>query len=415
MAEIYVIVGTGAAGMAAAEQIRLYRDEKDVTIVMMSVDEYSHSRCMLHKFLGGERTEEEISFVEPDFFEKYKIHWGKGQKALGLDTKKKQVIMENGFQPYDKLLIATGAVFGIPPINHFRTASNVYGFRDLSDAQKIDAAVRARDAKHVFVVGSGLVGLDVATGLMERGVKATIAEMAPRVMPLQTDDTAAKVYQERFEAHGARFLLGIGASDSIVNDKNEITAVILSTGEKVECDFVVCAAGVRPNIGWLEGSGLSMERGIAVDEYMQTSAPDVYAAGDVTGLSGIWPNAMDMGKIAASNMCGASIAYTDRYCMKNTSNFYGLRMLTIGDINMKTDGADVYVKESRDTYKKAIVKDGVLKAILIQGDISHTGHWQYLIKSGINIENILKKKDVFDITYGDFYGLDDMGEYQYGI
>lgn len=413
MAEIYVIVGTGAAGMAAAEQIRLCK--KDVTVVMMSIDEHSHSRCMLHKFLGGERTEKELSFVEPDFFVKNEICWGKGQKALGLDTAKKQIRMENGYQPYDRLLIATGSVFGIPPINNFRTASNVYGFRDLSDAQKIDEAVKKKDAKHVFIVGSGLVGLDVATGLMERGVKVTIAEMAPRVMPLQTDDTAAKAYQERFEVHGARFLLGIGASDSIVNDQNEITAVVLSNGETVECDFVICAAGVRPNIAWLEDSGIAMDRGITVDGHMRTSAPDVYAAGDVTGLSGVWPNAMDMGRIAASNMCGADVEYTDRYCMKNTSNFFGLQMLTIGDINAQVEGAEIYVKESRDCYKKAVVKDGVLESILIQGDISHTGHWQYLIKNGFNISDIIKEKSVFDITYGDFYGMDNMGEYQYNI
>lgn len=411
MPEKYVIVGAGAAGIAAAERIRLCR--KDAMILMLSTDEYSHSRCMLHKFLGGERDEEGLSFTDPDFFEKNEIYWGKGQKVLGLDTEKKQLIMENGCQPYDKLLIATGAVFGIPPINHFRTASNVYGFRDLSDAQKIDAAVKAKNAKHVFVVGSGLVGLDVTSGLLERGVKVTVAEMADRVMPLQTDETAAKAYQERFEAEGARFLLGIGASDSIVNENNEITAVVLSNGETVECDFVVCAAGVRPNIAWLEGSGLAMDRGIIVDDYMRTSAPDVYAAGDVTGLSGIWPNAMDMGRIAASNMCGSSIKYEDRYCMKNTSNFYGLAMLTIGDINAKIEGAEVIVRESRSLYKKAVLKDGVLKAILIQGDISHTGHWQYLIKHEIDLSDILKKKDIFDITYGDFYGLDDMGEYHY--
>lgn len=413
MAEIYVIVGTGAAGMAAAERIRLYK--KEATVIMMSIDEHSHSRCMLHKYLGGERTAEELSFVEPDFFEKNEIYWGKAQKALGLDLENKRIQMENGYQPYDKLLIATGSVFGIPPINHFRTASNVYGFRDLSDAQKIDEAVKAKQAKHVFIVGSGLVGLDVATGLMERGVKVTIAEMAPRVMPLQTDDTAAKAYQERFEAHGARFLLGIGASDSIINDQNEITAVVLSTGETVECDFVICAAGVRPNIAWLEGSGLAMERGITVDANMRTSAPDVYAAGDVTALAGVWPNAMDMGRVAASNMCGVPTEYTDRYCMKNTSNFFGLQMLTIGDINAQVEGTEIYVKESRDCYKKAIVKDGVLKSILIQGDISHTGHWQYLIKNAIDLSEILQKKDIFDITYGDFYGLDDIAEYQYNI
>jgi NAD(P)H-nitrite reductase len=88
-------------------------------------------------------------------------------------------------------------------------------------------------------------------------------------------------------------------------------------------------------------------------------------------------------------------------------------MLTIGDINAQVDGAEVYTKESRNCYKKAVVKDGVLKSVLIQGDISHTGHWQYLIKNQIDISGVLKKKDVFDITFGDFYGMDDIWEYQY--
>ena len=90
-------------------------------------------------------------------------------------------------------------------------------------------------------------------------------------------------------------------------------------------------------------------------------------------------------------------------------------MLTIGDINAQIEGADIYVKESRNCYKKAIVKDGVLKAILIQGDISHTGHWQYLIKNSVDLNELLKQKNIFDITYGDFYGLDDLAEYQYAL
>ncbi|MDO5411367.1 MAG: FAD-dependent oxidoreductase [Lachnospiraceae bacterium] len=411
MAEIYVIVGAGAAGVAAAERIRMIK--KDAMILMLSVDTYSHSRCMLHKFLGGERDENGISFTADDFFEKNEIYWGKGQTVKGLEPANHRIVLENGYQPYDKLLIATGAVFGIPPIPGFRTASNVYGFRDLQDAQKIDAAIKAKDAKQVFVVGSGLVGLDVTTALLERGIKVTVAEMADRIMPLQTDATAAAAYQELFEAHGADFRLGIGASDSVVSEQNEITAVVLSNGESVPCDFVVCAAGVRPNIAWLEGSGLAVERGITVDEYLKTSAPDVYAAGDVTGLSGIWPNAMDQGRIAAMNMCGMPLAYEDRYCLKNTSNFYGLTMLTIGDINKIEDGAQVITKEDRRCYKKAILKNGVLQAILIQGDISGTGHWQYLIKNQIDLTELLKKKDIFSLSYMDFYQLDETGEYQY--
>ncbi len=106
--------------------------------------------------------------------------------------------------PYDKLLIATGAVYGVPPIPNFRTAGNVFGFRDLSDARKIREAIVQKRAKHVFIVGSGLVGLDVAYALLEQGIGVTIAEMAKRILPLQTDETSAAAYQELFERAGGQ-------------------------------------------------------------------------------------------------------------------------------------------------------------------------------------------------------------------
>ena len=411
MGEKYVIVGAGAAGIAAAERIRLYN--KDATVIMMSIDEYSHSRCMLHKFLSGERNENEIAFVSEDFFEKKQILWGKGQKVTGVEPVQKRVLLEQGYLPYEKLLIATGSVYGIPPIPGFRTAANVFGFRDLSDAQKINAMIQEVKADHVFIVGSGLVGLDVAYALLERGIKVTIAEMADRILPLQTDAVSARAYQELFEEAGAVFKLGIGASDSVIDAQNRITAVKLSNGEEIACDFVICAAGVRPNLAFLEGSGLKTERGIVVDEYMQTSAPDIYAAGDVTALSGIWPNAMDQGRIAAPNMSGQQMKYTDTFCIKNTINFFGLTMLSVGEVEPKEEGSQVYIRECRNAYQKVIVRDGTVKGVQLQGDISHSGFWQYLIKNQIDISRLLAKKSVFEIGYGDFYQLDNLGEYVY--
>ncbi len=410
MARPYVIIGTGAAGMAAAERLRLLKPQ--APIQMMSIDEYSHSRCMLHKYLGGERDEKGLSFVAEDFFQKKEIMWGKGQAAKAVDPKEHRVIMEQGYQPYEKLLIATGSVYGIPPIPGFRRAANVFGFRDLSDAVKMNAAIRELDAKHVFIVGSGLVGLDVAYALLERGIKVTIAEMANRVMPLQTDDVSAKAYQELFERAGAKFHLGIGASDSVVDDANRIRVVKLSNGEEIPCDFVVCAAGVRPNTAFLEGSGLKTERGLVVDEYMRTSDPDIYGAGDVTALSGIWPNAMDQGRIAAANMCGQQQKYTDTFCIKNTANFFGLTMLSVGETQAQED-SEVFTRECRNAYQKVIVREGRVKGVQLQGDISHSGFWQYLVKNQIDISGKLREKSVFDLGYGDFYGMDELGEYQY--
>ncbi len=220
MGNPYVIIGTGAAGIAAAERLRLLNP--DAVIQMLSIDEYSHSRCMLHKFLSGERNENEIAFVSEDFFEKKQILWGKGQKVTGVEPVQKRVLLEQGYLPYEKLLIATGSVYGIPPIPGFRTAANVFGFRDLSDAQKINAMIQEVKADHVFIVGSGLVGLDVAYALLERGIKVTIAEMADRILPLQTDAVSARAYQELFEEARAVFKLGIGASDSVIDAQIEL-------------------------------------------------------------------------------------------------------------------------------------------------------------------------------------------------
>lgn len=409
--EQYIIIGCGAAGMAAAERLRSVKP--DASITMVSSDEHSHSRCMLHKYLSKERSEEGIAFRDTDFFEKNRITWASGMQVTGVDSEKKKVLFTQGSMPYDKLLIATGAVYGVPPIPNFRTAGNVFGFRDLSDARKIREAILQKRAKHVFIVGSGLVGLDVAYALLEQGIGVTIAEMAKRILPLQTDETSAAAYQELFERAGARFKLGIGASGSEVDENNEITHVILSNGEKIACDFVVVAAGVRPNIEFLKDSGLEMERALTVNEYLQTSDQNIYGAGDVTGLSGIWPNAMDQGRKAAMNMAGMQVAYTDRFCIKNTINFFGLSMLSVGWIEPKEEGCQIYTRESRDTYQKAIVKDGVLKGIQLQGEISGSGFWQYLIKNEVDLTALLAKKDIFSIGYADFYGMDETGEYIY--
>ena len=408
--ERFVIIGAGAAGIAAAQTLRNFRPKDMITV--LSIDEKVHSRCMLHKYLGHERDEQGINFVAADFFEKNDIYHIPCQTVSRIDTQAKTVYYGESYSiPYDKLLISTGSGFFIPPIPHFREAPNVFGFRDLSDAMKIDAAF-AR-GKRVFIVGSGLVGLDAASALAERGADITIAEMAPRVMPLQTDEYAAGVYQKAFEAHGCKFLLGIGASDAVVDGEGNITEVILSTGEHVPCDFIIMAAGVRPRIQIAQASGIKAERAIEVDDHLRTSAPDVYAAGDCTGLSGVWPDAMAQGKAAAENMAGLDTVYEKPYPFKNTSNFFGVTMLSAGRLDL-TEGAEILVHKTPTEYKKAIVKDGKLTAYLSLGDISNQGLYLYLIRTGVDLSGKLDK--IFRLSFADFYGINEKnGEFAYSL
>ncbi len=396
----HIIIGASAAGISAAKTIRQWEPADEVTVI--SVDERVHSRCMLHKFLSHERTAEGINFVPEDFFEKNGIRWVKGERVNRVDTGAKQVHLECGaFLPYDRLLIATGAHFVIPPLPNFREAKNVFGLRDLSDAEKIDAA--AAEGKRCVIVGSGLVGLDAANALCERGVACSVVEMADRISPLQLDTTAAAAYQTLFEKAGCTFYLAEKASGSEMDGEGNITSISLASGVTLPCDFVVVAAGVRPSVEFLEGSGIEVERGVKVDEYLHTSVPDVWAAGDVAGITGIWPNAMQQGETAAKNMCGASVPYEDRYGMKNTMNFYGLTTLSLG-INTPAEGDEVLLRESKSGYQRFILHDGVVTHVLIQGDISNTGFWQELVKRKIPVGDL--GKSVFDLSYADFYRYD---------
>ena len=397
----YVVVGAGAAGISAARTLRQLDREGD--IVLVSKDDKVHSRCMLHKYLGGQRTAGEIDFTPPDFFESLGIDWIAGKAMTRLHCEEERIELDDGtLIPYDRLLICSGAYYLVPPVPGLREAGNVYGFRDLSDAEAIKNA--AGPGMKAVIIGSGLVGMDAAYALLEKGISPVIVEMADRILPLQLDGLAAAEYQKLFETHGCRFRLSAKASGTRLNADGNARALILDTGEDLECDFIIAAAGVRPEIRFLENSRVGTGRAITVNQYMETTVPHVYGAGDVCGLSGIWPNAMKQGVAAAKNMCGIPTVYDDTYAMKNTMNFFGLPALCIGDINCRGDGTQVITEEDRRNYRKALVEDGILKSILLLGDISGSGIYQYLIKNQIKLP--VTGRDIFRLSFADFYGFD---------
>ena len=362
---------------------------------MISTDEFVHSRCMLHRYLSHERDEETLSFVDKNFFSSDRIHWVKGVNVEKIDVDEKKVCLSNHEDYlFDKLLIATGANSFIPPVAQFREAKNVFGLRHLSDAQKIRPL---SDAAYAF---------------LEQGKKVTVVEMADRILPLQLNETAGKPYRKLFEEHGCEFIVGKKASDTHMNENGNIDAVFLDDGTKINCDLIVVAAGVRPAVECVEGSKIHVDRFIQVDDTMKTNFNDIYSAGDVTGLSGIWPNAMKQGQVAGLNMCGVESHYTDRYAMKNTMNFYGLVTLSLGR-GVAEEGDTVLEQEDAGNYKRAIIRNGKLDSILLQGSIDYAGIYQYLIKNEIDISHF--DKDIFHLSFADFYGIDEKGKYYYEV
>jgi len=404
----HVIIGSGAAGIAAAKTLREKCTQSK--IVVLSADEFAYSRCMLHQFISGERNTEVLSFIPSDFFEQHDIEFRPNVTVLEINTAKQNVKFDGGSESYDRLLIAAGAKSVFPSIDGLDETTNVYGLRDLADAQAIRA--KAQKAENIVIIGAGLVGLDAAYGLLKMDKPSTIVEMSDNILSSNFDAHAARTYLKKFEESGCAFRLGTRVNYILSDASGAVSSLVLDNADTLPCDLLIIATGIRPTCDFLEGSGIEAARGIKVDEHMLTSAPNVYAAGDITGLSESWPSAVQQGEIAAMNMLGIDTAHPDTFLPKNTVHFFGIPSLSIGQFipNVEdTEGS----REDRNRYQKVVLRDGVPVGVILQGDISRSGFWQQLIMNKVDIESM--PKPIWKVSFADSYHIDENGEYQWVV
>lgn len=406
---VYVIVGASASGINAAKTLR--ENDKNIEIILVSKDEYVYSRCILHHFLDGRREIEALDFTPNNFFEMYNIKWIKGVEVVGIDIKEKRLKLSNNEGlGYDKVLLAAGSSSFLPPIENLRTANNVIGLRNLDDAIKIKE--EAKKVKNVAILGAGLVGVDALAGLLDYNVNITLIEMGDRILPLQLDNYAAEVYQERLKEEGVNFKFGVRAEKVIVDDNNNPVAIKLNTGEEISCELIIACTGVRSNIGFLKDSGIECDKfGLIINSKGETNVKDVYGAGDITGRNPIWPTAVKEGIIAANNMIGKEIYMNDFFGSKNTMNFCGVATMSLGLINKPDDSYKEETQVKGKDYKKIIHKDGIIYGAIVQGDLSYVGVLTQLIKENIDIRKV--KKPLFDVDYSDFFNEKENLEFVY--
>ena len=414
----YVVIGSSAAGVNAVRELR--KRDKEADIVLISKDKDIYSRCILHEYLSGKRSLERLRFVEADCEDLYDVEWLKGQEATGLDREGKKVILDGGKTvSYDKLLIATGSHTFFPPIKNMAGAKNMVGFRNIDDIEVLkkvaDEVLASGGRKKVVVLGSGLVGIDCATGFLELGIKVTLCDFAGWLLNKQLDHRAAQAYIDAFESEGVEQHYGVGVNEVIKNDKGEITSILLSDGTSLPCDFFVVTAGVRSNVEFLKDTGLELSRfGLVYDETGRTSDPDIYGAGDVSGLSPIWPVAVKEGMIAAANMAGERAKMTDFFASKSTMRFLDISTMSLGNVNPDLEEdpeicVEIYDKDG--VYKKIVHKDGKIIGALLQGDLAYGGVLQQMIARRLDVRKV--KKSLFDIDYSDFFHIKDNFEFSY--
>ena len=410
----YVVLGASAAGINGVRQLRKQCPEAE--IILVSKDSSIYSRCILHHYLGNMRTKEELCFAEDDFEDRYKADWRKGVTCTGLDDKEKQVCLSDGTSiAYDRLLIATGSHTLLPAVKGLLGTEGVYGFHNLDEVEAIKKG--AVKAEHIVVMGGGLTGLDAAVGFLRLGKKVGLVEMEGHLLAKQLDARSSGTYEKAMEHKGIVLHLGVGIRE-VCQQEGTVTSLKLTDGSELACDMLVVTAGVRPNIDFLKGSDVECDRfGLVIDRYGQTSVPDIYGAGDVTGRSPIWPAAVKQGMVAAVNMAmghganGRRATMDDFFASKSTMNFLGIPTMSLGIPERPDDSYDVVMEDKDGIYRKVIHKNGKIYGAILQGDLSYGGVLTQLIAGKIDVSKV--KKPLFEIDYSDFFHTKENFQFYY--
>ena len=306
----HIILGNGPAGVVAAETLRRVAPADDILLVG-NEDEPPYSRMAIPYLLEG-NIDEAGTYLRKTagHFASLRIEQRRG-RVVAVNTEKQTILFEDGhFESYDRLLIATGSHPVRPPIPGI-DLPEAQTCWTLEDARAI--AARAQPGSRVLQLGAGFIGCIIMEALVKRGVHLTVVEMGDRMVPRMMTSEAGGMIKRWVEKQGVNVVTKAGV-DRIEKGQNSPLTVTLTTGEQLECDLLIVAAGVAPNVAFLEGTAVHVAKGILVDATMQTSVPGIYAAGDVAEapdlfsgrhlVSAIQPNAVDQARIAALNMAG---------------------------------------------------------------------------------------------------------------
>ncbi|MDR1588859.1 MAG: FAD-dependent oxidoreductase [Oscillospiraceae bacterium] len=359
----YVIIGNSAAGVGAVEAIRKNDVTGQITII---TDEphHTYSRPLISYLLLGKTTRERMKYRDDGFYTEYGCELLRSKRVTSIDLGDKAVRCADGSGvPYDKLLVAAGSSPLVPPMEGLEQVKNKYTFSSLDDALALGDALRP-DAR-VLIIGAGLIGLKCAEGIAARVGEVNVVDLAPKVLSSILDDESAARAREHLEQNGLTFYLG----DSVkLFDGNTAN---LQSGARVEFDVLVLAVGVRPNTALVGDIGGAVGRGIVINEYMETSIPDIYAAGDCTEsvdistgdtkVMALLPNAYMQGECAGFNMSGIRYPF-DKAIPCNAIGFFGIHMITAGSYT-----GDTYFETDGENYKKLFYRDNTLRGFILIG------------------------------------------------
>lgn len=386
-----VMVGNGMAGVRTLEELlRIAPDIYDITV--FGAEPYAnYNRILLSPVLAGEQTLQDIMLNDVDWYAQNNITLHLGKQITKIDRARRTVAAEDGtVAEYDRLLLATGSTPFMLPVPG-RDLAGVISYRDIHDTNAMIAA--AEQHTHAVVIGGGLLGLEAANGLKLRGMDVTVVHLPGWLMERQLDPVAGRMLQKSLEDRGLKFLLAKNTQELVGDDDGHVQAIRFTDGLEVPAQLVVMAVGIRPNTALAEASGIHCNRGIVVNDTMQTYDPRIYAVGECVNhrgtAYGLVAPLFEMAKVAANHLASFGIGRYQGSVTSTKLKVTGIDLFSAGEF-MGGEGTEEIVLSDPlgGVYKKLVIKDDKLVGACLYGD-TVDGSWYFrLLREGRDIAEI---------------------------
>jgi len=373
-----VIIGNNVSGTFTAQNIRSLNEEAEIEIITLEKYPY-YTRVNLPELISEKVTIDNLIVFKEDWYKNKRIELNLNTRVEKINPKTKTLIIDGIDNPisYDKLVLALGSTPNIPPINNAVKLKDekkgVFTLRSIDDCLEIKDFIRKENAKKAIIIGGGLLGLELANQIKNSDLDTTVVEFFPRLLPRQLDLECGTMLKEEIESKGIKVVLGAITEEILGN--GSVTGIRLKGGEEIDADIVLIQAGIRPTINLAKDANLVTNKGIVVNEYLETSEKDIFAVGDCIEYNnqiwGIIPACMEQSKIVAASVLGMKKIEYKGTTPKNTLKIIGLKLTSIGIIDPEVSGGWEILKKAdkKDCcYQKLVLKENKLKGAILFGD-----------------------------------------------
>jgi len=390
--ERLVLVGNGLAGMRVLEELLRIAPERYAITVFGAETHDPYNRIMLSPVLAGEKTREDIITHDSAWFEQNQVTLFSGDPVISIDRERRLVHSGRGrVVPYDRLILATGSRPAMPAIPGIELPG-VVPFRDFDDvARMLDTC---GPGKRAVVIGGGLLGIEAADGLVQRGTDVTLVHRSSVLLNQQLDAEAAQLLTRTLQLRGLK--LRLNADTECLLGESRVSGVRLRDGSVLPADLVVIAIGVRPNHELAQRSALNCARGVVVDDALRTDDPAIYAVGECVehrgATFGLVAPLWEQARVCASQLAGDSSHEYQRRATATKLKVSGIDLYSAGDFSEAAGRESLVLRDTaRGVYKRLVLEHGRICGVVLYGDVAD-GHWYFeLLQSGTPVEALRGK------------------------